>query len=336
MQCINNLTDFYKIYPIYLTKDNKFFLSNHLKPKDYLNKEEVVKKSKEVSFFNNALYKAKKNSLKKLADLDGVINCCHGGVGENGILCSYLQMNNLKTSSANCFSSAICMNKHATKLWVREVNIPVVDWVYVDKTNYDKIDFKNLNDNIIIKANGLGSSIGVIKSNKEKLNEDLMKVLHLDDSAVVENCILDMEEFNCAVLRKGDDICLSLIEKPASKSDILSFEDKYCSVKSKREIPAKISKELESKIYEYSKKIYESLGLSGVVRIDYIYDKSNEILYMNEVNTIPGSLAFYLFEGLGIDYAMLCDILLENAKIDIKKETYFESDILTKTSFQIK
>ena len=124
---------------------------------------------------------------------------------------------------------------------------------------------------------------------------------------------------------------LSAIEHPISKHEFLTFEDKY-KTRSKakgsdREIPANISPELEEQIIDYTSKIYEKLNMNGVVRIDYILDKATNTLYFNEINTIPGSMAFYLYEPLGIDYITLVENLIENAE-DIKKFAYFNTQIL--------
>jgi len=159
------------------------------------------------------------------------------------------------------------------------------------------------------------------------LQENIDIVLHLDDKVLIEREISPLIEYNCAVVRDGDNIILSQIEQPINKSDILSFEDKYISVDKTRILPAKISEEKEKLIYEYTKKIYQYLNLNGVVRIDYLYDQSNDTIYLNEINTIPGSLAYYLFEGVGINYTKLMDILIKNATIK-PLQPYFSSTIL--------
>ena len=131
-------------------------------------------------------------------------------------------------------------------------------------------------------------------------------------------------------------LVLSAIEQPLTKSDFLTFEDKYQgSNKSKgrdRIIPAEISPELENQIIDYTSAIYTKLNMNGVVRIDYIFDKSTNTLYFNEINTIPGSMAFYLYEPLGIDYMTLIEQLVENSE-NIKKFTYLDTQILKDKTF---
>lgn len=336
LQAIDNLKDEYNIYPIYLSLDNKFYYTKNLKPKNYLNKDEVIKNSKEVFFYNSNLYNVKGKKLKPFSEIDCVLNCCHGGVGENGVLASFFEITKTKITSATAKGSSVSMSKYFTKLVANAENIPTVNGVLLNVSNY-KENLERINqefaDILIIKPNNLGSSIGVIKCDKSNIEEQLETALHLDDEVLVENCVENLVEYNCAVLTNKGDLCLSQIEKVGVEG-VLSFEDKYCS-KSSREIPAKADDELKSLIYSYTKKIYKALNLSGVVRVDYLYDYKNKKLYLNEVNTIPGSLAFYLFQGIGLDYKMLCENLIENT-LPPKKQTYFESDILTKTSLTIK
>jgi len=126
---------------------------------------------------------------------------------------------------------------------------------------------------------------------------------------------------------------LSAIDNPITKSNFLTFEDKYDNhdkVKGvDRILPARISPELEEKIINYTSEIYKKLNVSGVVRIDYIYDKATDQLYFNEINTIPGSMAFYLYEPIGIDYITLMEKIVANTK-EIKKYSYFNTGVLAK------
>lgn len=337
LQAIDKLKDEYKIYPIYLTLDNDFYLVKCKEPKDFLDKEEVKKKSQEIVFCKSGFYIYKSKKMSKFVSLDFVLNCCHGGVGEKGDLYAYLKMNNLKVSSTDNLSAGITMDKYLTKLVAEREGVPVVKGCLITKNNVDekiKEIKKDFGDNLIIKPNSLGSSIGVIKTNKKALKESVDTVLHLDERVLVEECVGDLIEFNCAVVKNHNELLLSEIEKVGT-NDVLSYENKYYEGKSSREIPAKIDAKLKQEIYNYTKKIYSSLNMSGVARVDYLFDTSNEKLYFNEINSVPGSLAYYLFEGLGIDYIMLVNIMLDSIKEE-KKQTYFESDILTKTGFRIK
>lgn len=338
LQAINILRESYEVFAVYMSLENEFYLTKNLNPKDYYDKEVITSKAKRVTFFDGKMFYVKKNKCVFLTDFYAVLNCCHGGVGENGVLASYFEMCNVKISSAEGLGSAICMDKFLTKEIAKSLNIPTVEGVRVTKDNFDESLLtikKSLNSDLIIKPNSLGSSIGVVRTTQEGLKEQVLKCLHLDSNVLVENCVTNMQELNCAVFKRKGDLCLSQIEKVGGKTNFLTFDDKYISKESKREIPAKISEKLKNQIYDYTKKVYTALNLRGVVRLDFIYDLDSKKLYLNEVNTVPGSLAFYLYEGMGINYTMLCEAMLEEARI-AKKQTYFESDILSKTGLKVK
>ena len=328
LQTYNALKDKYDIVLIYCSRDNRFFLSTMTTTNDYIDKDDIIKKSAQVAIFDKGLYKVKKNKLKYIGEINRVVNCCHGGIGEDGRLAALLDCNNIVSTSAGSVASGVCMNKEYSKLIAQSLNIPIVDYVVVDSCCDLQNKVADLGENLIVKPCSLGSSIGVLKSNLRQVKDDVDVVLHLDNRVLIEKEISPLVEYNCAVIRDGDNILLSQIEQPVNKSDILSFEDKYIATERTRIIPAEIPKEREEQIYEYSKKIYQHLNLNGVVRIDYLYSKEEDKVYFNEINTIPGSLAYYLFEGLGISYIKLMEILIRNAKTSTL-QPYFSSNILT-------
>ncbi|MBQ3502637.1 MAG: ATP-grasp domain-containing protein [Clostridia bacterium] len=328
LQTYNALKESYKVTLLYCTKDNDIYITTKSTPADYINKEELLKKCKKVAIFNKGIYKQCGKKLKFVEEINKVLNCCHGGVGEDGSLSAVLGFNNVASTSAGTCASAICMDKQYAKLVAESLNIPTVEYVVVDKhcpLNID--DVKALGDNVIVKPCGLGSSIGVVKSDLSNLKQNVEVVLHLDNKVLIEREIKPLVEYNCAVVRDGENLILSQIEQPVNKSDILSFEDKYITTDKTRIIPAEISEEKQNIIYDYTRRIYQAFGLSGVVRIDYLYDETNDTIYLNEINTIPGSLSYYLFEGLGITYIKLMEILIKNAQTK-PLQPYFASPIL--------
>ena len=327
LQTYSELKDKYSIGLLYCTKDNFIYLVDKTAPADYIDKKLLISKSKQVAIFNKSLYKVVNKKLKFVSTVDCVINCCHGGVGEDGTLKGLFDFNGISCTSASMQSSAVCMDKEYAKLVAFSLGIPIVEYVVVDRNSRAADNVGILGDNVIIKPCGLGSSIGVVKSNIEHLNESIDMVLHLDDKALIEREVSPLVEYNCAAIRDGDNIILSQIEQPINKSEILSFEDKYISEDKTRIIPADIDKEMQDTIYDYTKRIYQHLNLSGVVRIDYLYDSDSDMIYLNEINTIPGSLAYYLFEGMGITYIKLMEILMKNATTK-PLQPYFSSTIL--------
>ncbi len=328
LQTYNALRQEYKITLLYCNKDNNLFVVNKATPADYVDKETLLKKSKPVAIYNGALYQVCGKKLKFVEKIDKVLNCCHGGVGEDGTLRAVLDFNKIACTSSSCGSSVLCMDKQYAKLVAQSLNIPIVEYLIVDqhtKLDIDKV--KDFGDNFIVKPCGLGSSIGVVKSTLEHLQENIDIVLHLDNKVIIEREIKPLVEYNCAVIRDGENLILSQIEQPINKSDILSFEDKYITTDKTRIIPAQISEEKQKQIYDYTKRIYQALDMNGVVRIDYLYDENSDTIYLNEVNTIPGSLSYYLFEGLGITYIKLMEILVKNSQTK-PLQPYFASPIL--------
>ena len=316
---------------IYFGLDNKFYLATKLHDLKFFEDKEKIKLT-EIIFHSGAVYK-KGITLKKLFDVECVINCCHGGVGENGDLAGFFQVNKIKCTSANSLASHIAMDKTLAKQLVGDI-VPTVKGVKVTKSNYDEITRQideSFSFDLIVKPNSLGSSIGVKACNTENYKEQIEAIFEMGDDVLVEERVIEIEEYNQACFKSKDGLVLSAIEHPISKHEFLTFEDKY-KTKSKtkgsdREIPANIIPELEEQIIDHTSKIYEKLNMNGVVRIDYIFDKSTNTLYFNEINTIPGSMAFYLYEPLGIDYITLVENLIENAD-DVKKFAYFNTNIL--------
>lgn len=330
MQLANNLKN-KNIEKIYLNLENKMFLASKI---DDLQK--FYKKSelnlKEIYFLNGAVY-SKGFISKKLFDVECVVNCCHGGVGENGDLCAHLNLNGVKCTSANPLASGVAMNKSLTKRLVEEI-VPTIKGFEVTKLNFAEaveIIKKDFLNELIVKPNSLGSSIGVKACNKENFIEQINAIFAMNDTALVEERIVDLVEYNQACFKDEDELIVSAIEQPLTKNNFLTFEDKYQNTSkgkgTDRIIPAKISRKLQEKISNYTKRIYAKLNMSGVVRIDYIFDKTTNILYFNEINTIPGSMAFYLYEPIGVDYITLIEKIVKNAE-DIKKFAYFDTQIL--------
>lgn len=320
-----------RLEKIYIDINNRFFLASKINEVSFFaNKQKL--KLKEIVFINGAIY-FKGAILKKYCDVECVINCCHGGIGENGDLYSFFQVNKIKCTSANSLSSHISMDKNLSKELLRDV-VPIIKGLKITKTNYlESIDIikQDFSLNLIVKPNSLGSSIGVKACDKQNFTDQINAIFELNDDALVEERVVNMYEYNQACFKVEDGLILSAIEQPLTKSAFLTFEDKYQNSKKTkgrdRVIPAQISPELEEQIINYTSKIYNKLNMNGVVRIDYIYDKDKNKLYFNEINTIPGSMAFYLYEPLGIDYISLIKQIVESAK-EVQSYSYIDTCIL--------
>lgn len=334
----------YNVTKVYIDLHNKMYIGKELDIKEnYVDKELLVKKLKKVNIFCNCLYVKTFGIFKKMFPIECIVNCCHGGVGENGKLSAYFDINCSKYTSADNLSSTVCMNKHFTKVLLKSEGICVVDGVLITKNDYladkhkeiDKIKLLATND-IIVKPNSLGSSIGITICKTDDVEKALELVFSMDDNAIVEKCIQNLIEVNCAVVKFDNKIITSETEQPKKNGNFLSFEDKYIkdqsnkSVKgSDRIIPAPIDESLRKIITDTSLKAYKFLNLKGVVRIDYLIDCDSNTVYLNEINTIPGSLAYYLFEKVGIDYSTLLQIMIITALKETPPEiNYFKSCVI--------
>ena len=179
---------------------------------------------------------------------------------------------------------------------------------------------------MILKPNTLGSSIGVeIAYKKDELAYKLKDAFKYDDQIIIEEVIRNMREFNCACFKYNNKIYLSNVEEVSSANDILTFEDKYIdNVKTqndkKRTIPACIHEELTNKIKDMTKEIYQILNHEGIVRIDYLYDNERKLLFFNEINTIPGSYAFYLFDQKALPFDIILDLVIKEALLKKQKD----------------
>ena len=331
IQLCKNILPYYNLEKIYMGLDNRFYLATKVDEVSFFNNKNSLN-LKEVFFFNGALYQ-KGIFNKKICDIDCVVNCCHGGFGENGDLVSYFSVLGIKCTSANTMSAKIAMDKSLAKELLKNV-VKTINGTKVTKQNFDKAVEEielNFSNDLIVKPNSLGSSIGVKACTKQNYKEQIEAIFEMGDDALVEERVVNIKEYNQACYKTDEGLCLSAIEQPLTKSDFLTFDDKYNSNSkgkgSDRIIPADISPELENEIIENTSKIYTALNMNGMVRIDYIFDEETQTLYFNEVNTVPGSMAFYLYEPIGIDYITLIEQIVENTP-EIKKFTYFDTQIL--------
>lgn len=334
----------YKVTKVYIDLHNKMYIGKALdKKENYIDKEALIKKLKKVNIFCNGLYIKVFKSFKKMFPIECIVNCCHGGVGENGKLSAYFDINCAKYTSADNLSSTVCMNKYYTKILLKNEGIKVVDAVLISKTDYLEDKQKQIDKiasldtkNVIVKPNSLGSSIGISICKIDEVEKALDLVFNMDDFAIVEKLIENLTEVNCAVVKSGKKIITSEIEQPKKNGDFLTFDDKYIKDKAHktikghdRIIPAPISDTMRTNVLEMSTKAYQFLNLKGVVRIDYLIDKDTDTIYLNEINTIPGSLAFYLFERVGIDYSTLLQIMIDTALTELPPEiNYFKSCVI--------
>ena len=364
IQAIENMDKTkYDIIPIYIAKDNKMYCGKYISDiEQYKNIKKLIDRSIQITLIQKANKVALLKCDKKFYEngiydyIDIAFPIVHGTNVEDGTLQGYLKMFNIPYVGSDIISSATGMDKYAFKCILKENNIPVLDCIYYTLENYNN-GVKNIIDDvekkisypIIIKPVNLGSSIGiqVVKTSSE-LEEAIIDAFSYANKIIVEKAIINLKEINCSVLGDYEDAQASECEEPLKTDEILSFKDKYLSgTKSKSakfgndnsmnagvlKLPADIPNETKQKIQELSIRTFKVLGCTGVARIDFIIDNDNNDVYVNEINTIPGSLSFHLWKATNLSYPDLLDRLI-NLGIKRNREEQnrtfsFDSNILS-------
>lgn len=299
----------YNVVPIYVYRDGLWFTGKNLLDLDEY-KSINLKKLQRVSLIpgQNTLFTVKNNRLKHVADISIAINCMHGERGEDGCLAGFLSLCKIPLASPDIMASSVCMDKTFTKIALKGLNIKTVESITVSSPDEMDIVKKKLEYPLIIKPNKSGSSIGVNRANNDsELYRAINYALRFGESAIIERCLEDFIEINCAVYKNSkNEIIVSECEQPVGRTKILSFNDKYES--GDRIFPANIDEKYSNLIKKTTRLIYEKFNFSGVIRIDYflIGDK----VLVNEINTVPGSLAYYLFGDTLDSFSKMLDELI--------------------------
>lgn len=339
--------DKYDVIPIYITKNNEMYVGEHIgEIEAYKNISSLIAESTRVNLVNDGdrtlivRYPHKAFAKDVIDYIDVAFPIVHGTNVEDGTLQGYLQMLNLPYVGCDVISSAVGMDKYVMKTVFKDNGIPVLDCVCVDAEDYDADPEKIIADiekkfsyPVIVKPINLGSSIGISKAHDtDGLENSLSNAFDYADRVLVEPAIENLREINCSVLGDRHSARASVCEEPLNATDILSYEDKYIGNASKsgskgmastqRRIPADIPKETENEIREMAVRAFRVLGCSGVSRIDFMIDATTGKVWLNEINTIPGSLSFYLWEPLEVKYTELIDEMISLA---MKRERERES-----------
>ena len=356
MEHINR--DKYDVVPIYISKDRIWYTSPMLTDIEvYKDFKDLKRYAKQVVLtkIDDKFYLQKTKGLFKtnVTDIDIAFPIVHGNNVEDGTLQGYLDSVGIPYVGSKVLGSALGQDKVVMKQVFKDMGLPIVDYTWFFDSEYaddcEKIfaDVKKLGYPVIVKPATLGSSVGItyVKEEKELANaiEEAMKY---DIKVVVEKAVKNLVEVNCSVLGNYSYQETSVIEEVTSDEEFLTYADKYIGgskgklkgpskgmASASRIIPARISKELETNIKETSKAAFKALNLGGVCRIDYLIDKKTNKYYINEPNTIPGSLSFYLWEKTGKKYEDLLDemitLCIKDYKNRSKKIYSFESNILS-------
>lgn len=359
IQAIENMDKTkYEVIPIYISKNNKMYCGKFVGRIDsYKNIEKLINKSFQVSLIQRenrtCIIKCDRkfyeNSIYDYIDIAFPI--VHGTNVEDGTIQGYLKMFNIPYVGSDIISSSCGMDKYIFKCILKENNIPVLNCKCFNIKEYLN-NQKNIIEElemlysypIIVKPVNLGSSVGIkIAKSRIELKESIDNAFMYSNKILVEKAIKNLKEVNCSVLGDYESALPSECEEPVKTDEILSYADKYTSggkklgkQKSMNEgvlkLPADISNSTKATIQNLSLKTFKALGCHGVVRIDFIIDKDTGEIFVNEINTIPGSLSFHLWKQTGLDYTSLLDKLIELALKRNREEKNiiysFDSNIL--------
>lgn len=364
IQAMNKINqEKYEVIPIYITKDREWYTGDMLKDIEVYQDFSLIKKYAKnvVLYYKNGSYVLQKKSFPKtvVKEIDIAFPIVHGTNVEDGVLQGYLQSIGIPFVGGNVYASVVGQDKAFMKdIWA-EAEIPMTKYVWF----YD-FDYKNNRDEIIKKVSKLkypvivkpattGSSVGIsVCENEEKLIEGIDDAIQYDTKIVVEEVVQNLKEVNIAVMGNYEHQKVSEIEEVLSGNKFLTYADKYIGggkgklkgaktntkfskgmASTNRKLPAEISDKMKKEVEEIAVKAFKVLGSSGNCRIDFLIDDKAGKVYINEINSIPGSLAFYLWDAKGIDFTDLLDemitIGIKDYKKRISKTHSFESNILS-------
>ena len=342
-------TDKYDVIPVYMTKENDMYIGSDIGDiAAYKDIPALLKRSQRVIMVNEGgrvqlvPYPMKRFGGKSPVQIDIAFPVVHGTNVEDGALQGYLKTVGIPFVGPDVTSSAISMDKYITKAVLKEAGIPVLDAAVFTLADYAELDSlldkaeKAVGYPMITKPVNLGSSVGIkVAKDRNELIDAFDEAFRYASRVIAEHAISDLREINCSVLGDENEALASECEEPLTEGEILSYEDKYVSggggkkggakgggskgskgagmANLSRKIPADLTEEKREEIRDMAVRAFKALGCCGVSRIDFMIDRANDSLYFNEINPIPGSLSFYLWEPVGVPYSELLDRMIELA-----------------------
>ncbi|MBQ5556118.1 MAG: D-alanine--D-alanine ligase [Erysipelotrichaceae bacterium] len=339
-------SDKYDVLPIYISKDNEFYIGDELfdlanyssfisNPSSVLEKVMIYKDG------NNVKVRPMKGMFKKERTIDVAFPIVHGTNVEDGSLAGFLQMLDIPYTSCDVLGGAVGQDKTVMKDIFKAEGIPMVDYFVVYNADFEDAyeDYfkkaKKIGFPLIAKPANLGSSIGIeVIKTEEEFEEKISECLKYDFKVVVEKMIANLKEVNISIIGGDEKAKCSAIEEVTN--GFLDFDKKYQPgsgskgakkgvkvpaakgaskgmASTVRKVPAELKEGQKEEIEKIALKVFRVLNSFGCVRIDFMIDNDTDKVYCNEINTIPGSLAFYLWKEEGVDFSQECDELINNA-----------------------
>lgn len=342
----------YIVYPIYISKKGEWFTGeNLLKIENFRNLSNIPKISQKISAIkitnDNILTLETEGIINKKIFIDIAFSVIHGTYGEDGKIQGIFEMLNVPYVGCGVLSSSIGMDKVIMKEIFKANNLPIVNYIWFKRDKWEKSKDEIINKiessfkyPVFVKPANLGSSIGITKAeNIESLIYGVEIAKHYDSKIIVEEEVKNLREINCSVMGNEEAIP-SKLEEVKTPKIFLDYDSKY-KLSSKGSsmfkrfghiIPAELSDEKTKEIQELAVKAFKALDCKGVVRVDFLMDSETEKVYVNEINTLPGALSFYLWEATGISFDKLIDNLI-NISLEVfedknKNITSIDTDVL--------
>lgn len=335
IQAMKALKDKYVLCPL-MIEDNAFYIVDKSdEVKSYIGNK-ISKKR--VYLDKDGVFAAGFAGRKNLFRPDCCLLCTHGGSGENGGIQGYLDVIGLPYTSAGVEASAVGMDKALSKTLFSSLGLNVTPYFVIDTGGekvVEKVE-KEIGYPVIVKPVSQGSSVGIaVADDREKLKDAIETAFYFDSRVICERALTDFTELNCAVVVKDGKTIPSELERPLTWEQFLTFEQKYLAGGGKmsgggRVYPADVDEKVRAQVQSAAVKAYEGMGAKGVVRIDFLLDNTTGTVYINEANTIPGSLATYLFEKNGMNYVDVAECMVNDAILRAKthKNAKFCSNVL--------
>lgn len=348
--------DRFDILPIYISKSGKWYTGESLlefenfKNKNLKDLKEIILTPVDKDYYiyshPNTIGAFKKKFVEKV---DVIFPAIHGTNGEDGTLQGLLELLNIPYVGGGVLSSSVGMDKILMKDVFKANNLPVVDYVWFYRSRWnsekdrllDEIE-ESLGYPVFVKPANLGSSVGISKAGDRKdLSNAIEIAIRYDRKIIVEKAVQNPREINCAVMGYDDNVEVSLCEEPVGWEDLLTYEDKYINsnVKGKgekRRIPADIPENTRLEIEKIAKNAFIAIDGSGNSRIDFLVSEDNKV-YINEINTMPGSIAYYLWEGKDISFKELITKMIDLAFIVYEEKDdnmySYDVDLLNKVQY---
>ncbi len=334
----------FEVIPVYITKDGKWYSDEKFKNiKTFTSGEvdKIIAKKRPVSlYFDEGLKLLWPGMRNRQRNIDVVFPATHGTYGEDGSLMGLCEMANVAYVGCDVESSAIAMDKIATKMIVKGAGLKTVPDVICSREDFaERPEYwietaeKSLGYPMFVKPPHLGSSIGVTRViNRQELQDAIEVAFVYDSRVLIELGVPNLREATLPIMGFGSEIVAGYLEEPLVKpDDFFDFDTKYMNQgsdgkkmsggkKSKQgaqsysRVPADFDKKLYSRAEKAAIDAYRAVGCNGIARVDILIDSKEKEIYINEINPMPGSLYAHNWRAKGISSIELVEALIYFAR----------------------